>query len=41
MTTKNHELYDIALRDKALMPVIAYGAAGVGKTYRSLWAAVE
>jgi len=41
MTTKNHELYDIALRDKALMPVIAYGAAGVGKTYGAVGAGVE
>ena len=41
MTTKNHKLYDLALRDKALMPVIAYGAAGVGKTYGAVGAGVE
>jgi len=41
MTTKNHELYDLALRDKALMPVIAYGSAGVGKTYGAVGAAIE
>jgi phosphate starvation-inducible PhoH-like protein len=41
MTTKNHELYDLALRDKPLMPVIAYGCAGVGKTYGAVGAAVE
>jgi len=40
-TTKNHELYDIALRDKALMPVIAYGSAGVGKTYGAVGAAID
>lgn len=41
MTTKTHKLYDLALRDKSLMPVIAYGAAGVGKTYGAVGAAVE
>lgn len=41
MKTKNHELYDLALRDKSLMPVIAYGSAGVGKTYGAVGAAVE
>lgn len=41
MTTKRHELYDIALRDKKLMPVIAYGSAGVGKTYGAVGAAIE
>ena len=41
MTTKNHKLYDLALRDKSLMPVIAYGAAGVGKTYGAVGAGVE
>jgi len=40
MTTKNHELYNLALRDKALMPTIAYGAAGVGKTYGAVGAAI-
>lgn len=41
MTTKKHELYDLVLRDKALMPVIAYGSAGVGKTYGAVGAAIE
>lgn len=41
MTTKRHELYDRALRDKDLMPVIAYGSAGVGKTYGAVGAAIE
>jgi len=41
MTTKKHDLYDIALRDKDLMPVIAYGSAGVGKTYGAVGAAIE
>lgn len=41
MTTKNHELYDLALRDKSLMPVIAYGSAGVGKTYGAVGAAID
>jgi len=40
-TTKNHKLYDMALRDKALMPTIAYGSAGVGKTYGAVGAAIE
>jgi phosphate starvation-inducible PhoH-like protein len=39
--TKKHDLYDIALRDKDLMPVIAYGSAGVGKTYGAVGAAIE
>jgi phosphate starvation-inducible PhoH-like protein len=41
MTTKNHEVYDMVLRDKAMMPVIAFGCAGVGKTYGAVGAAVE
>lgn len=41
MTTKNHKLYDLALRDKPLTPVIAYGSAGVGKTYGAVGAAIE
>lgn len=41
MTTKRHELYDLALRDKALMPTIAYGSAGVGKTYGAVGAAID
>lgn len=39
--TKKHELYDIALRDKAMMPVVAYGSAGSGKTYGAIGRAVE
>ena len=40
-TTKKHDLYNLALRDKKLMPVIAYGSAGVGKTYGAVGAAIE
>ena len=39
--TKKHDLYNLALRDKDLMPVIAYGSAGVGKTYGAVGAAIE
>lgn len=39
--TKRHELYDIALRDRGLMPVVAYGSAGSGKTYGAIGLAVE
>jgi phosphate starvation-inducible PhoH-like protein len=39
--TKKHELYDLALRDRALMPTIAYGSAGTGKTYGAIGRAVE
>lgn len=41
MTTKNHNLYELALRDKHLTPTIAYGSAGVGKTYGAVGAAIE
>ena len=41
MTTKNHELYDLVLHDKKMFPVIAYGSAGVGKTYGAVGAAIE
>ena len=40
-TTENHKLYDLALRDKGMMPVIAYGSAGVGKTYGAVGAAID
>ena len=36
-----HKLYHHALRDKAMMPVFAYGSAGTGKTYKAVEAAVE
>lgn len=39
--TKSHKLYGMALRDKDLLPVIAIGAAGTGKTYSAVGAAVE
>lgn len=38
--TKNHKLYDLALNDHGLMPVIAYGSAGTGKTYGACKAAI-
>ena len=38
---KSHDLYDRALRDHDLRPVIAYGCAGTGKTYGAVKAAVE
>ena len=40
-TTQSHSLYEQALRDKAMMPVIGYGTAGTGKTYGACGAAVE
>ena len=39
--TKAHELYALALRDRDMLPVIAYGTAGTGKTYGAAAAAVE
>ena len=39
--TKSHKLYGMALRDRDLLPVIAIGAAGTGKTYSAAGAAVE
>lgn len=39
--TKTHELYELALRDRANMPVVAYGSAGTGKTYGAVGRAVE
>ena len=39
--TKTHELYKIALRDKEMFPIIAYGTAGTGKTYSAVGAAVD
>lgn len=39
--TKTHKLYDLALRDRDLYPVIAYGSAGTGKTYGACAAAIE
>lgn len=41
MTTKAHDLYDLALRDHDMLPVLCYGTAGTGKTYGALKAAVE
>ena len=37
----SHKAYELALRDKKLMPVIGYGTAGTGKTYGACQAAVE
>jgi len=39
--TKNHKMYDLALRDRDLAPVIAYGSAGTGKTCGAVGAALE
>lgn len=39
--TNTHKLWELALRDKHLMPAIGYGSAGVGKTYGAVGAAVE
>jgi phosphate starvation-inducible protein PhoH and related proteins len=39
MTT--HDLYDLALHDRELRPVIAHGVAGTGKTYNAVGAAIE
>ena len=35
-----HKLYDLALNDRDMLPVIAYGTAGTGKTYGACKAAV-
>lgn len=37
----NHKLYELALTDRGLLPVIAVGPAGTGKTYGAVGAAVE
>ena len=37
----SHTAYELALRDKHMMPVIGYGTAGTGKTYGACQAAVE
>ena len=34
--TKTHDLYNLALRDRDMLPTIAIGAAGTGKTYYAL-----
>ena len=39
--TKAHDLYEQALRDKKLLPTIAIGAAGTGKTCGAVGLAVE
>ncbi len=38
--TKTHDLYSLALYDHDVLPVIAYGSAGTGKTYGAVEAAV-
>lgn len=37
----NHKLYELALNDRGLLPVIATGPAGTGKTYNAVGFAVE
>lgn len=39
--TKTHDLYDLALRDRDMLPVLAIGTAGTGKTYGAVRAAAE
>lgn len=39
--TNTHKLWELALRDKQMMPAIGYGCAGTGKTYGAVGAAVE
>ena len=39
--TKRHNLYEVALRDKTMWPVIAAGSAGAGKTYGAVGFAIE
>ncbi len=39
--TKNHQLYKTMLNDRDLLPVLAYGPAGTGKTYGAVERAVE
>ena len=41
MIMNSHTAYELALRDKHMMPVIGYGTAGTGKTYGACQAAVE
>lgn len=36
-----HKLYELALRDRDSLPVIAIGSAGTGKTYGAIGAAVD
>lgn len=36
-----HKMYELALRDRDMMPVIAYGSAGTGKTYGAIGLATE
>lgn len=38
---EKHKSYQMALRDKDMLPVIAYGSAGTSKTYSACEAAVE
>lgn len=39
--TENHRLYGACLHDRTTTPVIAYGAAGTGKTYGAVGAAID
>jgi phosphate starvation-inducible PhoH-like protein len=39
--TKLHKMYDLALNDHDLLPVVASGSAGAGKTYGAAGAAVK
>lgn len=40
-TTKTHDLYEHALNDRSMMPVVAFGCAGVGKSYGACGRAVS
>lgn len=39
--TQNHKLYDMMLHDHDLLPVLAFGHAGTGKTYGAVKRAVK
>ncbi len=39
--TANHNLYQLALNDRGLLPVIATGPAGTGKTFGAIEFAVN
>lgn len=40
-TTKNHKMYNLALNDHDMLPVVATGSAGTGKTHGAAGAAVK
>lgn len=36
--TKTHDLYNLAIRDRGMLPTITIGAAWTGKTYSAVGA---